>query len=148
MDPFLNSYLKITDYPFIPLDILPKILLSLLQKWHHLSPFSLQSFWLGVMRKSWVLLIFLHLHFCPKQLTVIHTFIHRCQWLPRKEPTSTSRAVWGSVSCPRTLRHAARGSRDLNQRPVLFKCHGTSPNYFTGALKKWQTLSETASLTA
>ena len=44
--------------------------------------------------------------FCPKRLTVIHTFIHWWRWLPCKVPTSTSGAVWGWVSCPRTLRHA------------------------------------------
>ena len=49
--------------------------------------------------------------FCPKQLTVIHTFMHWWQWLPCKVPTSTSGAVWGSVSSPRTLWHAHRGNR-------------------------------------
>ena len=59
-----------------------------------------------------------HLHFrvfircsCPKWLTVIRTFIHWWWWLPCKVPTSTSGGVWGSVSCPRTLRHADQGAR-------------------------------------
>ena len=30
--------------------------------------------------------------------------------LPCEVPTSTSRAVWGSVSCPRTLLHADQGN--------------------------------------
>ena len=47
--------------------------------------------------------------FCPKWLTVIHTFIHWCRWLPCK--TSTSGAVWGSVSCPRTLWYADHMNR-------------------------------------
>ena len=37
MELFLNSYLKITGYPFIPFGTFPNILFSLLQKWHHLS---------------------------------------------------------------------------------------------------------------
>ena len=41
-------------------------------------------------------------HFCPKRLTVIHTFMHSWRWLPCMVPTSTSGAVWGSVSCPGT----------------------------------------------
>ena len=45
--------------------------------------------------------------FCPKRLTVIQIYIQYIytywwQWLPCKMPTSTSVAVWGSVSCPRT----------------------------------------------
>ena len=55
----------------------------------------------------------------PKRLTVIHTFIHWWRWLPCKVPTSTSGAVWGSVSCPRTRRYAARGSRDFE--PATFQ---------------------------
>ena len=43
--------------------------------------------------------------FCPKWLTVIHTFTHWWRW-----PTSTPGAVWGSVSCQRTLWHAHQGN--------------------------------------
>ena len=45
----------------------------------------------------------------------IHSFIHWWWWLPCKVPTRTSGAVWGSVSWPRTLRHADQGNptRDL-----------------------------------
>ena len=35
---------------------------------------------------------------------------HCCTKLPCKVPTSTSGAVWGSISCPRTLRHADHGN--------------------------------------
>ena len=49
--------------------------------------------------------------FCPKRLTVIHTFINWWWWLPCKVPTSTSGAMWASVSCPRTLRHADQGNQ-------------------------------------
>ena len=41
--------------------------------------------------------------FYPKPLTVINTLIHWWWWLPCEVLTSTSGAVWGSVSCPRTL---------------------------------------------
>ena len=46
--------------------------------------------------------------FCPKWLKVIH--IHWWQLQPSKMPTSTSGAVWGSVSCPRALSHADLGN--------------------------------------
>ena len=39
-------------------------------------------------------------------------FIHWWRWLSCKVPTSTSGAVFqGSVSCPRTLRHADQGNQ-------------------------------------
>ena len=41
-------------------------------------------------------------------------FTHWWQRLPCKVPTGSG-AIWGSVSCSRTLWHAARGSRDSNQ---------------------------------
>lgn len=44
--------------------------------------------------------------FCPKWL--IRTFIHWRRRLPCKVPISLSGAVWGSVTCPRTLEHADR----------------------------------------
>ena len=49
--------------------------------------------------------------FSPKWFTVIHTFMHWWWWLPCKVLTSTSGAVWGSVSCPRTLLHADQENR-------------------------------------
>ena len=48
--------------------------------------------------------------FCPKRLKVIHTYIHWWWQLPCKVLTSTSGAVWSSVSCPKTLRHADQGN--------------------------------------
>ena len=41
----------------------------------------------------------------------IHIFIHWWPWLPCKVQTSTSGTVWGSVSCPRTRRHADQGNQ-------------------------------------
>ena len=55
------------------------------------------------------IVFFLKLHLDKTVLTVIH--IHWRRWLPCKVPTSTSGAVWGSVSCPRTLRHADQGNQ-------------------------------------
>ena len=46
-----------------------------------------------------------------KWLAVIHTFTHWWCCLPCKVPTSTSGAVWDSVSCPRTLQHADQGNK-------------------------------------
>ena len=47
-----------------------------------------------------------------------HIFIYTfTQWwwqLPCKVLTSTSGAVWGSVSCPKTLRHADQGNQTSN----------------------------------
>ena len=40
-----------------------------------------------------------------------HTFTHWWWRLPCKVPTSTWGAVWGSVSCPRTLWHADQWNR-------------------------------------
>ena len=49
--------------------------------------------------------------FCPKQLAVIHTYIHT--------PMVVA-AVWGSSSCPRTLQHA--GLRlGLGHEPATFR---------------------------
>ena len=39
------------------------------------------------------------------------SFIHWWRWLPCKVPTSTSGAVWGSVSCPWMLWHADQGNQ-------------------------------------
>ena len=47
--------------------------------------------------------------FCPKPLTVIHSYSHTLMVL-----TSTPGAVWGSVSCSRTLRHADQGNWTSN----------------------------------
>ena len=52
---------------------------------------------------------------------LIHTFIHRWRWLQCKVPTSTSRAVWGSLSCPSPLRHAGQGNR-TSDRPITRRC--------------------------
>lgn len=41
-----------------------------------------------------------------------HTDILSRQRLPCKVPTSSLGAIWGLVSCPRILQHAAGGSRD------------------------------------
>ena len=50
-------------------------------------------------------------HFVQSNLQqFIQTFIHWWRWLPCKVPTSTSGAVWGSVSCPKTL-HADQGDQ-------------------------------------
>ena len=45
-------------------------------------------------------------HFCPKRLTVFHTHVHSYTDVL----TSTSGAVWDSVSCPRTLQHSGQGN--------------------------------------
>ena len=52
--------------------------------------------------------------FRPKWLTVFHTFTHWWRWLPCEVLTSTSGAVWGSVSWSRMLRHAGRGNLTSN----------------------------------
>ena len=38
-------------------------------------------------------------------------FMHWWRWLPCKVETSTSGAVWGSLTCPRRLRHADQGNQ-------------------------------------
>ena len=53
--------------------------------------------------------------FCPKRLTVIHTHIIH-SYTNDKVPTSTPGVVWGSVSCPKTLRQADQGNWTSNQR--------------------------------
>ena len=65
------------------------------------------TFLLRILRKQCTVI-----HFCPKRLTVIHTYIH--WWLPCKVQTSTSGAVWGSLSYPMTLRHADQGNQTSN----------------------------------
>ena len=60
------------------------------------------------------------------RLKVIHAFVYWWRWLPCKLPTSTSGAVWGSASCPRTLRHADQGNR-TSDLPITRRC--TSANY-------------------
>ena len=51
--------------------------------------------------------------FCPKQLTIIHTYIHALLTVAAryKVLTSTSGAVWGSVSRSRKLQHADQRNR-------------------------------------
>ena len=49
--------------------------------------------------------------------TVIHTFIRWWWWLPCTVSTSSSGAVWGSVSCPRTLWHTDQGNQ-TNDLPI------------------------------
>ena len=45
---------------------------------------------------------------------------HWWQRLPCKVPTAPPGAIWGSVSCSRTLRHAAQLSLELEFEPVTF----------------------------
>ena len=49
---------------------------------------------------------YLHLHLVQCDS---NSYIHSGWWLPCKVPTSTSGAVWGSVSCPKTLVYADKG---------------------------------------
>ena len=46
-----------------------------------------------------------------QQFQMSASFIHWWRWLPCKVPTSTSGAVWGSVSCPWMLWHADQGNQ-------------------------------------
>ena len=45
--------------------------------------------------------------------------VHRWWRLPCKVPASTSGAVWGSVSCPRTLLYADQGNQQPPQNNML-----------------------------
>ena len=67
---------------------------------------------------------------------VLHTVWWR--WLPWKVPTSTSEAVWGSVSCPRTLWHADQGNQ-TSELPItrcwLYPCGHSRPHLVLGCDK-------------
>ena len=51
------------------------------------------------------------------QWPLIHPFTHQWRQLPCKVLACSLGAIWGSVSCPRTLRHVDRRSRESNRRP-------------------------------
>ena len=72
--------------------------------------------------------------FCPKRLTVIHTFTHRWRWLPCKVPTSTSGAIWGSVSPLRTLWHADQGNQTSN--PPITRLHSRPTHAYESFTQK------------
>ena len=82
------------------------------------SNYQLSAPWQLIIWKNIVMTIYIHIlghsadAFVRSNLQKFrHTFIHRWPWLQRKVPTSTSGAVWGSVSCPRPLRHADQGNQ-------------------------------------
>ena len=82
------------------------------------SNYQLSAPWQLIIWKNIVMTIYIHIlghsadAFVRSNLQKFrHTFIHRWRWLQRKVPTSTSGAVWGSVSCPRPLRHADQGNQ-------------------------------------
>ena len=87
-----------------------------------------------------------YLHLAALVQHDLQIFIHWWPWLPCKVPTSTSGAIWGSASCPRTLRHADQGNWTSNlvgSAPLPYLLWSFGFNYIRNSTKKLQSKIKT-----
>ena len=68
--------------------------------------------------------------------TYSNSYIHWWRWLQWKVLTSTSGAVWGSVSCPRTLWHAYQRNQTSDIPMLALHLNHSCPNNAISCLEE------------
>ena len=111
-DPYVDSFHGLVQ----------SLTVTVMDDWRDRRGGKKKSLWCGLCTTDgWLVLLlrsvltlrcflsFLKVNLYQKGLSHIHTYTDG-RWLPCKVPPSTSGAVWGSISCPKTRWHAEQGN--------------------------------------